>query len=65
VKLQPHWKPLLKAFETDVSNRADDIDPEQQHDWLGLTVGWAIAKGLAPGDANDFAIYVRYETGLA
>lgn len=34
-------------------------------EWYDLTVGWALAKGLPPADAIDFAIYVRYHTQLA
>ena len=33
-------------------------------DWHSLTFGWAIAKGLSPEDAYEFADYIRYDTDL-
>lgn len=64
MKLKAHWKPLVKTFKTECHDRADEIDPGQEWDWHDLTVGWAVAKGLAPEDARDFAIYIRYNTDL-
>lgn len=56
---------LLNEFKSKVHDRAKTIDPGEEHHWLGLTVGWAIAKGVEPKLANDFAIFVRYSTDLA
>lgn len=63
---------LLKAkligleiqFKTEISDRAVLIDPDQEEDWKSLTLGWAIAKGLTPKQAQDFALHIRYETEL-
>jgi hypothetical protein len=33
-------------------------------DFHALTCGWAMAHGLNPCEAYDFATYIRYETEL-
>lgn len=62
--LKESWNPLLTQFKTEVDDRSGEVDQYDEHDWLSLTVGWAIAKGLSPEDANDFATYVRYNTDM-
>ncbi len=56
---------MLDQFKAEVSDRSEEIDPNEEHDWLSLTLGWAIAKGMSPEKANQFAINVRYGTNLA
>ena len=56
---------LLDQFRTEVDNRSAEIDEYNEYDWLSLTLGWALAKGLHPSDARDFAVYVRYSTDMA
>lgn len=56
---------LLYLFKKEVHDLADDVDPSFEEDWKSLTIGWAIAKGLEPEAAREFAIYVRYNTDLA
>lgn len=57
--------PLLALFQSEVHDRADRVDPTNEQDWFSVTLGWAIAKGLTPESAHDFAIHVRYKTNLA
>lgn len=52
------------SFKTEVSDKAEEIDPHNMHDWFSLTLGWAIGKGLSLKDAKDFAIYIKHETPL-
>jgi hypothetical protein len=59
-----HMAELEKLFKIECHDRSDEIDPFQSFDWLGLTVGWAVAKGLDPEKANAFAIHIRYSTTL-
>lgn len=56
---------LALQFKSEVSNRAEEVDPEDERDWYALTLGWALAKGLAPAAAHEFARYIRYQTDLA
>jgi len=56
---------LLKKFDREVSRHSKKIDPHSEHHWLSLTVGWALANGMTPDDANEFAVFVRYHTDLA
>lgn len=56
---------LLYEFLNEVSNNAEDIDPDQELDWESLTVGWAVAKGIPTEEARSFAIRVRYRSSLA
>jgi len=55
---------LAKQFKSEVSDRSKEVDAEDEYDWLSLTVGWALAKGLSPKEAAAFALYIRYETEL-
>jgi hypothetical protein len=64
VEFKETWTPLIAQFKSEVADRASQVDQYDEHDWRSLTVGWAVAKGLPPEEANDFALYVRYETDL-
>lgn len=55
---------MIAAFKTDVSDRATEVDPDNEQDWFSLTLGWAIAKGLTPRNAHSFACHIRYSTNL-
>jgi hypothetical protein len=55
---------LIELFKTECHDRASQIDPDNSQDWKSLTLGWAIAKGLSPDDAWDFALHIRYKTEL-
>lgn len=56
---------LIELFKTEVHDRASEIDEANDRDWFSMTLGWAIAKGLTPSDAWDFALHIRYKTELA
>ncbi len=55
---------MVDQFKTEASDRASEIDPQNEQDWYSLTLGWAIAKGLSPANAIFFACYIRYRTDL-
>jgi hypothetical protein len=55
---------LIQLFKTECSDRASEIDTDSSQDWFSLTLGWAVAKGLAPEAAYDFAVHIRYKTDL-
>jgi hypothetical protein len=57
-------KQLIELFKTECSDRASEIDADSSQDWLSLTLGWAVAKGLTPEEAYDFALHIRYKTYL-
>lgn len=51
-------------FKKECHERAKLIDPDDDQDWYSLTLGWAIAKGMHPDKAHEFANHIRYETEL-
>jgi hypothetical protein len=55
---------LIELFKAECHDRATEIDPDSEEVWSSLTLGWAIAKGLSPEEARDFAIHIRYHTEL-
>jgi hypothetical protein len=57
-------KKLTHSFEIEVHDKAKMIDPENEHDWYSLTIGWGLGKGLPPNEAIEFAGYIRHETEL-
>jgi len=62
--MENHEK-LIQTFQNEVNEKASEIDPTQEQDWFSLTLGWAIAKGLNPTEAYDFALRIRYNTNLS
>lgn len=52
--------PLYDEFYETVCKVSEDIDPTDNENWFSLSIGWAIAKGLIPEDARQFAQYARY-----
>ncbi len=54
--------PLIEQFKVEVHDANEELEPDL--DILSLTVGWAIAKGMKPGAAYDFALHIRYQTTL-
>lgn len=55
---------LLKKFRKQIHERASEIDPDNEFYWKDLTYGWALAQGLEPEAAREFASYVRYNTDM-
>ena len=47
---------LVNQFRTEISSRAAEVDPGNEQDWYSLSLGWAIAKGLTPALAHEFAL---------
>jgi hypothetical protein len=65
---------LIDAFKREVSDVVDSYEDERngkavdlldEADFHSLTIGWAMARGLNPSDAFDFANHIRYHTDLA
>nr|WP_250808473.1 hypothetical protein [Neorhizobium tomejilense] len=52
----------VALFRREVYDRRDEIDPTCREDRFTLALGWAIAKGMQPREARDFAIYIRYQS---
>jgi hypothetical protein len=53
-----------EAFKAQVSDRASEIDPDQEEDWYSMTLGWAIGSGMPIKEAQEFALHIRYHTRL-
>jgi|WetSurMetagenome_2_1015567.scaffolds.fasta_scaffold897403_2 hypothetical protein len=47
-----------------ISDKSEEIDPENELDWYSLTIGYLLAKGADPDDAAELASYIRYNTEL-
>jgi hypothetical protein len=54
----------VKEFQTQVSDRAHEVDPNDEEDWFSLTLGWAIGRGLKLEEAHAFASYIYHQTNL-
>lgn len=63
--LTPEMEALIPLFKSEVTDKMMEVDPNGSEDWFSLTLGWAIAKGLNPVDANFLASHIRYNTDLA
>jgi hypothetical protein len=51
---------LIAAWRYEVCNQANEIDPEDEHDWHSLFVGFALGHGLSIEDATDYKFYEQY-----
>lgn len=49
------WERLAREFKAEVVDRAAEVDPSNEELWTSLALGWAIAKGLPPEEAREFA----------
>jgi len=45
----------LRTYGAEVIDRADEVDPGNEEDWISMAIGWGIAKGMTPSEARDFA----------
>ena len=55
---------LTTQWKLEVFDKGEEIDPHNELDWLSLCTGWALAKGMSPAKARDFARRIRYEHDL-
>jgi hypothetical protein len=51
---------LKEVVVKELLSKRAEIDPERDHNWLDIVVGWGIAKGLTPNEANLFACHIIY-----
>ena len=62
---------LVTIYQVEVwksKEYTDEIDsggPSGTEDWYSLCLGWALAKGLTPTEAHEFASHIRYNTNMA
>lgn len=59
---------LIEKFKAEVHDKLcvpDCDDRYEEVHFRDLTCGWALAQGMSPEDAFDFAMHVRYNTDLA
>lgn len=67
IKSEDEYSPdpgMVALFKAECDDRSAEIDPDDEHDWKSLTLGWAVAKGMKPEEAQEFASYIRYRTEL-
>lgn len=55
---------LVELYRKECHLRKLSFDLDDSLDWFSLTVGWAIARGLEPKEAWNFAIHIRYEAEM-
>ena len=48
----------------EVYDKGGEIDPKNELDWMTLTLGWALGKGIDINTAHELAIFIRYQTHL-
>ncbi|KKM71653.1 hypothetical protein LCGC14_1428520 [marine sediment metagenome] len=49
-------------FKYDVHDKANEIDPNDEHLWSSLTLGWALGRGMNPKKAVAFSRHIRHHT---
>lgn len=46
---------LLNQFKREVFDNRHSIDPDNEHDWMSLAVGYFLAMGCTASRAHEFA----------
>lgn len=54
---------IVERFKIEVCRRAQEIDPDSEHEWFSLSLGFFLASGLDPERAHFLSTYVRYRMG--
>lgn len=62
IEVIPNAQELIEEWATKVYVHHEEIDPDGEHHWGSIVLGWALAKGLTPSQALYFASHVRYRT---
>lgn len=57
---QENINKIMYEFKTEVCDKSQDIDPEEDEDWSSLSLGYFLAKGLSIEEAQNLACEVRY-----
>lgn len=58
---QEHIQNVMLDFKNQVCKNLETIDPEYEHDWTSLSIGYFIAKGLTINEAKNLAPIARYK----
>jgi hypothetical protein len=58
-------KQIIIKWKSVVYDRAAEIDPDDEHDWHSMALGFFLAYGLSPDSANSLATYARYRLEIA
>ena len=48
---------LLKAWDTEICQKQELIDPENEQDWNSMFIGFALGKGFSIEEATDYDLY--------
>ncbi len=55
--ISPAAQAVIEAWKIDVCARSGEIDPENEHDWQSLFVGFAVGRGLPLSEALSSDLY--------
>jgi len=55
-------KKNIELVKKEIHDVAKDIDPNDEHCWYSIVLGWALGKGATPKQAEEFSLHVRYKT---
>ena len=58
--LTPEERRVVALWAEQICARADEVDPDSEHDWHSMFVGFAIACGLSPGSATNYYLYIDH-----
>lgn len=58
------FRAQAELWRVHVYNNAELIDDGNEHDWHSLAYGFALGLGMPIEDAQNFALYISYETDM-
>lgn len=56
---------LFHEHATTIYAHSREVDEAEEQDWYSIALGFALAKGLTPTEAHEYAIIERYSTNLS
>lgn len=55
---------LTAKFKAQVTDNAKRIDPDNEHDWESIALGWSLGQGLELNAAREFVTHLTFNTKL-
>jgi hypothetical protein len=55
----------VEMFKREMWGFRAKIDPQGMYDWIDITYGWALGKGMDIEEAKDLAIHIHYHENLS
>lgn len=57
-------KDLVKIWKTEIYDKSQEIDPDNNHYWNDLALGFLLAHGVEVNEAKTLSLNMGYDQGI-